>query len=142
MLGWAMGQGEDTTSTGTDCYTYTRYQADRWETLQSAMDSLSSADDIKTFFSELNSFLIGSSDQMTACQDINKIKQFHSRVSSASGYMGLITTLVWGYFDDNSQFREAWNAMSSGSLGCQAFGNYLSQLVSYTLENKTSKEVM
>ena len=79
---------------------------------------------------------------MTACQDINKIKQYSSRVSSISGGVGLLTNIVWSALDSSSSLKTAYDGLTASSVTCDDFGNYLAQLVNAVLENTTADEVM
>lgn len=144
ITGFAKGQLADPSAyDGTDCYTYASAQQGFVQNVISDFQNfkLDSAI-LKGIFTNVNNVFIGLSDQMTACQDIYKIKQYSARVSSISGFLGLGTNLLWSILDDSSNLRTAASALTTSGVTCDDFGNNLAQVLNAVLESTTADEVM
>jgi hypothetical protein len=101
LLGFLRGQQKTRTSTTTSCYlqgiqTYNFINA-IYNGLETTFIKLTfSFDVVKDLFLNFNNLFVQLSDQATACQDLNKVKQFTTRTTKVSGLMNFVYTAGYG----------------------------------------------
>lgn len=82
------------------------------------------------------------SDQAAACQDLDKIKQFNTRVKSLSGFFNWMFTLSWDTFYKKGKIHEAFKVLEKGKKNtCHDMGFYLGQALSHALDSRADSYV-
>ena len=78
---------------------------------------------------------------MTACQDINKIKQFSMRLKSFSGAFNWAFTMGYGYWKKNDFYFAANTVFKSDpTQTCTAFGTGFGALLASSLQTYTAAQ--
>ncbi len=88
-------------------------------------------------FQYANNFFVQLSDQSTACQDLNKIKQFTTRTTQASGIMNILFTV--GY--SSVPFSYFVSTMDDGDIytyGYDIYENFLGVYENYSDSSSTT----
>ena len=107
LLGYALGTQADNSNTASSCYYQAFETSQNFGKVMSALQNWEwSMDWWHTTFSQSQAFIVNLSDQMEACQDINKIKQLDIRMKNLSGAFNLFFTFFYKTARDSS-YREA-----------------------------------
>ena len=93
----------------------------------------------------LNNMFIQFADQVVACQDEKKIKQFDTRTKHLSGFLNFAFTTGYASYLDSTiqaQFLVIKNAFTAGTTPtCKNLGYAVGYIVSEVLDAKTESSV-
>mmetsp|Transcript_41901 Transcript_41901/g.30765 ORF Transcript_41901/g.30765 Transcript_41901/m.30765 type:complete len:182 (+) Transcript_41901:91-636(+) len=139
LRGLALGLQENTSDENTDCFYSTDQAAINFESVYSNLQSLT-ADNWVEPIKYGAQHIVELSNADSACSLITFVKQFDTRVSSWSGTMDFLFTIVFGIFYSSEIVLGAWNnfvqATDCRSMG-KGFGQLLRVILTYEAPEET-----